>query len=108
VEIVGLDSLEWDPPTVEVKLGETITFRVTNDGLIAHDFTLGTAEMQDEHAEEMAEGPMIHEEPNAFVLDPGETKEMTWTFTSPGQVLYGCHQPGHYIGGMIGTIAVTD
>jgi uncharacterized cupredoxin-like copper-binding protein len=106
IEIRGLDTLAWDPATVEIALGETVTFRVANEGLIPHDFTLGTAEMQREHEEEMASGPMAHDEPNAFVVQPGETREMTWTFTSPGQVLYGCHQPGHYNGGMVGTIVV--
>jgi uncharacterized cupredoxin-like copper-binding protein len=108
VEIRGLDTLEWDPATVEVKVGETITFSVTIEGKIPHDFTLGTADMQEEHEEEMASGQMMLEEPNAFDLEPGETREMTWTFTTPGQVLYGCHEPGHYAGGMVGTIAVTE
>jgi uncharacterized cupredoxin-like copper-binding protein len=81
---------------------------VTIEGKIPHDFTLGTADMQEEHEEEMASGQMMLEEPNAFDLEPGETREMTWTFTTPGQVLYGCHEPGHYAGGMVGTIAVTE
>jgi len=46
------------------------------------------------------------DEPNAFVLDPGQTKETTWTFTAAGELLYGCHQPGHYGAGMVGTITV--
>ncbi|HSJ43832.1 MAG TPA: hypothetical protein VK923_04015, partial [Euzebyales bacterium] len=29
------------------------------------------------------------------------------TFVEPGDVLYGCHQPGHYDAGMVGVIEVT-
>ena len=46
------------------------------------------------------------DEPNAFVLQVGETKELTWTFTVAGEVLIGCHQPGHYQAGMVGKIKV--
>lgn len=45
-------------------------------------------------------------EPNAVVLDPGETKEVTWKFTVAGTFLIGCHQPGHYDAGMVGSITV--
>jgi uncharacterized cupredoxin-like copper-binding protein len=37
---------------------------------------------------------------------PGETEEITWTFTDAGGTLYGCHEPGHYEGGMVGSIEV--
>jgi uncharacterized cupredoxin-like copper-binding protein len=53
-------------------------------------------------------GDMMHDESNAFVLEPGETKEMTWHFTQSGEVLFGCHQPGHYAAGMKGTITVSS
>ncbi|MEO5918615.1 MAG: plastocyanin/azurin family copper-binding protein [Candidatus Limnocylindrales bacterium] len=109
IEIVGADDFSWDPATVAVKVGETITFRVTNAGVIPHDFTLGDAATQDEHEMEMAGGGMgILDEPNAFVLDAGATKETTWTFTEAGEVLFGCHQSGHYAAGMVGSITVTE
>ena len=50
---------------------------------------------------------MAHTEPNAMTIDPGETGAMTWRFVEPGDVLYGCHQPGHYDAGMVGVIEVT-
>ena len=109
IEIVGADDFSWDPATVAVKVGETITFRVTNAGVIPHDFTLGDAAAQEEHELEMAGGGMgILDEPKAFVLDAGATKETTWTFTEAGEVLFGCHQPGHYAAGMVGSITVTE
>jgi len=32
---------------------------------------------------------------NQIGLKPGETKSLTWRFTEAGEVLYGCHEPGH-------------
>lgn len=50
---------------------------------------------------------MEHMNANAIRIEPGETAELTWTFTDPGTVLMGCHEPGHYDAGMRGTITVT-
>lgn len=107
VEIVAGDDLRFDPDTIAVSPGEVVTFRVTNAGSIVHDFTVGDEETQAEHEAEMAEMPgMAHDEPNLLTLDPGETAELTWRFTTPGTVLLGCHQPGHYAGGMVATVDV--
>ena len=111
IEITANDDFTFLPSGATVTKGETVTFRVTNDGKIPHDFVLGDAQMQDEHEEEMSEmagdDMAMHDEPNAFVLEPAETKEMTWHMTEGGEILFGCHQPGHYAAGMKGTVVVT-
>lgn len=108
VNVRMLDELRFDPASIEVQVGETITFEVVNNGQIAHDFTLGDEATQDAHDAEMAEGmaSMGHDEPNSMVLDPGETGRLTWHFSTAGSTLYGCHIPGHYAAGMVGTIAI--
>lgn len=107
VEIDTTDELVFIPAELSVTTGETITFRIVNDGTITHDFTLGDEATQEEHAEEMAEmGGMAHDQPNTVTVAAGETKELTWTFTQTGTVLIGCHQPGHYEAGMKGEILV--
>lgn len=109
IEIEASDDFAFDPPAVTVQVGETVTFRVTNVGAIPHDFTLGDQAMQDTHDAEMAEmgGEMeMHDEPNVFSLEPGETKEMTWHFTAAADLQYGCHQVGHYAAGMKGALTV--
>lgn len=108
IEILA-DEFTFTPATVTVTQGETVTFRVVNTGVVAHDLTLGDSHMQDEHEAEMAEmagDAAMHDEPNAFVLAVGETNEMTWQMTQEGEILYGCHQPGHYTAGMVGTITI--
>ena len=36
----------------------------------------------------------------------GETMELTWRFGENGIVIFGCHEPGHYAGGMQGQVTV--
>lgn len=117
IEISALDELRFEPADIEVAVGETIRFVVTNDGAIPHDFLIGDEASQMQHEEEMQAG-MGHEEmegemegehmgfPEAFVLDPGASEEIEVTFDEAGTFLYGCHQPGHYDAGMVGTITV--
>jgi uncharacterized cupredoxin-like copper-binding protein len=107
VVITASDNMRFDPASVDVKAGEAITIKVTNSGAIAHDFTLGDEATQVEHATEMAASVgMTHDQPNAFTVAPGETKSLTWRFSTPGEVIFGCHTPGHYEAGMKGTVTV--
>jgi uncharacterized cupredoxin-like copper-binding protein len=107
VRVDAVDSLAFDPATIEVERGETITFVVTNVGENPHEFVLGDEDFQMAHQEEMEmEMDGMTERRNAIELEPGETKRLTWTFTDAGEVLYGCHEPGHYEGGMVGTINI--
>jgi uncharacterized cupredoxin-like copper-binding protein len=110
IQIEALDELAWDPPSVTVQAGETVTFEVRNDGEIQHEFVLGSEEVQEAHEMAAMEG-MEHEgageEALAVVeLPPGETQEVSVTLDEPGEILYGCHEPGHYDGGMVGTVTV--
>lgn len=116
VSITADDDFTFDPAQVEVEVGETITFDVANIGKLPHDFTIGDAETQDVHDAEMAEMAEmamesmtdVDDDANAITMEPGETKSMTWTFTEPGEILMGCHIPGHYAAGMQGTITIAD
>ncbi|HQZ34731.1 MAG TPA: plastocyanin/azurin family copper-binding protein [Ilumatobacteraceae bacterium] len=111
VKIQALDTLTFNPATITVAAGETITFAVTNSGALAHDFTLGDAALQVEHEAEMASMSAdmmmdMADEPNAFSLPPGATKELTWRFDAAATVIFGCHVPGHYAAGMRGVVEV--
>lgn len=110
IEVDANDDFTFGPEEIMVSAGETITFVVTNTGKIPHDFTLGDLATQDEHeaemAEMMADVEMAHDDANAVVIAPGETKELTWHFSESGSFLTGCHQPGHYAAGMVGAVNV--
>ena len=110
VTISAGDKLAFDPAAVSVKLGETVVFTVTNTGQMAHEFTLGTAAFQEEHEHEMKSGMNMGSVPPdeaAFVfgLAPGESKTVAYRFSQAGQLIYGCHVPGHFTS-MRGTITV--
>ncbi|MBW3619013.1 MAG: hypothetical protein KY461_02100 [Actinobacteria bacterium] len=110
VEIEALDELAFDPETVAVAPGEVVTFRVTNVGEIEHEFVLGPEDVQSDAEAAMADDGGGHgghgDQGNAIVMAPGETAELTWRFPEEGigDILYGCHLPGHYAGGMRGGI----
>jgi uncharacterized cupredoxin-like copper-binding protein len=108
VEVTTLDTMTFEPSAITVSAGETVTFRVTNTGLLAHEFTLGDAAMQQAHADEMAQmgDAMAHDQANSLTLRPGETKQLTWQFGDAGTLEYACHQPGHYQAGMRGQITI--
>jgi uncharacterized cupredoxin-like copper-binding protein len=108
IEVNAVDTLAFEPSTIGVSAGETVTFSVTNGGKIVHEFTLGDSTMQQQHAGMMAHIPagMGHDTPNSITLEPGETKRLTWRFGDAGTLEYACHIQGHYDGGMRGRITI--
>lgn len=101
---VEMVDIAFEPDTVSVERGETVTFRFTNNGRVAHDAFVGDRETQQEHEAETAKGAgdgHDHgDDANAIVIDPGETETLTYTFDDAGTIEIGCHQPGHYGAGM--------
>ena len=102
------DALRMEPAEITVQAGVPITFVVTNSGVTEHEFYLGDEAAQAEQEEMMQAGQMAHDTPEGISLEPGETKELTYTFDTPGETLAGCHVAGHYDGGMKATITVTE
>ena len=109
VEIKSTDDLKFDPATVNVKRGETVSFKVDNPTAVDHEFVVGDAEFQEHHEEEMrAMGDMVMpDEPTAITVPAGQTKTINLTFPRAGTLLYACHEPAHYPAGMKGEIKVT-
>jgi len=108
VNVVMSDAMRFAPDPITVKAGEEVTFVVSNEGVIVHEFFVGTEEEQVEHAAEMAAGGMSHGDDNALSLKAGETGSLTMTFVAAGSLLIGCHEPGHYDAGMRATLNVVD
>jgi uncharacterized cupredoxin-like copper-binding protein len=91
-------------------VGDTVRFEVTNSGAILHEFYLGDVEAQEHHAEEMADmdGEEMHDEEDGIAVEPGATGTLEYTFERAGEILAGCHEPGHYEAGMVASITVAD
>jgi len=108
IEVKLTDALRIEPATMKVRAGQSITFVVTNAGSTEHEFYLGDEQAQAEHQKEMtAMGGMAHDEKMGIGLKPGQTKELTVTFSAAGTTLAGCHVGGHYELGMKASIEIT-
>jgi uncharacterized cupredoxin-like copper-binding protein len=105
---VEMVDVAYRPNSFSFTKGDTVTFRFTNRGETVHDAYIGDAGSQADHEEQMRSG---HDhghgkgEP-AVTVAPGETKTLTHTFRRAGSSQIGCHQPGHYAGGMRADITV--
>jgi uncharacterized cupredoxin-like copper-binding protein len=95
---------------IKIKLGETIKFVITNKGAMPHEFSVGDSPTQRAHALMMEKMPDMkhHGDPSAVSLEPGETKEIIWTFNKPvqGHIEFACQMPGHYEGGMVSKVSL--
>lgn len=108
IRIKALDTMRYDNRALSVRAGETVRFTVTNAGKIRHEFVIGDAAEQHEHAKEMAHMPgmAMPDEANGISLAPGETKSIVWRFAGSGTVEFACHEPGHYEAGMVSRVIV--
>lgn len=112
VEVEMTDQLKFKPETLTVAGGETIKFVFKNTGKLVHDALIGDAHVQQEHdlgtAEGEGHGDHHHgEEPPYVEVAAGGTKELVHKFTTPGEILIGCHQVGHWAAGMKIAVSVT-
>jgi uncharacterized cupredoxin-like copper-binding protein len=107
VDVGMLDTMRFTPDRLEVREGETVRFRVRNNGKVMHEFVIGTKAENDKHAELMLKFPtMEHDEPYMAHVAPGKTGEIVWTFNRPGDFDFACLIAGHYQAGMVGKIRV--
>jgi cytochrome c-type biogenesis protein len=107
IEVELTDAFEIKLAESTVPVGVPVTFVVHNGGALEHEYFLGDEAEQAEHEREMTKmDGMAHDEPNGISVDPGETKELTFTFEAAGETLAGCHVPGHYVSGMKAPITI--
>jgi uncharacterized cupredoxin-like copper-binding protein len=119
IEVEMTDN-RYNHPMIDIKKGEVVKFMIHNRGQLVHEFNIGTPKMHQSHQEEMLEmmqsgkmsptkmmsghgGMMGHDDPNSVLLNPGESKEMTWRFDEAVEGFeFACNVPGHYQAGMVG------
>jgi uncharacterized cupredoxin-like copper-binding protein len=107
VEVRMGDNMRFSPDRIDVRLGETVRFRVHNTGKLMHGFVIGTKAENARHAELMMKFPnMEHEEPYMAHVAPGKIGEIIWTFNRPGNFEFACLVAGHYSAWMVGVIVV--
>ena len=107
VSVQMTDDLRFDPAAFTFRAGETVRFDVANAGGTVHEFLIGDEAAQAEYEAEMAGGHgEAHDSAAGVSVDPGETESFEYTFADAGELVAGCHEPGHYGGGMRATITV--
>jgi uncharacterized cupredoxin-like copper-binding protein len=97
INIAVTDVLLFDPTVVSVQQGETITFHITNAGLVEHEFKVGP--MRDVFDD-------LPGTPEVAGITPGATKSLTYTFSGTGPYAFACHAPGHFENGMFGFVNI--
>lgn len=106
VTVALLDTMrfEFDPP-LNLAQGDVVLFKVSNQGKIRHEFSIGSENEQSGHRQMMQQMPnMVHEDPNTVTVEPGQTKELVWKFEGNVPVVFACNIPGHAEAGMVAQI----
>lgn len=128
IEITMHDNA-YSPDSLIVWQGETIRFVIRNAGEFVHEFNIGNTATHEKHREEMmtmvesgvleadhinhhmmehGSGGMKHDDPNAVLLEPGQSGEIVWQFPQAINLEFACNVPGHYEAGMVAQITATQ
>ena len=129
VNVVMYDNY-YEPENIAVAHGETVKFIVRNAGDFVHEFNINTPDEHASHGPHMqmmfdmgmlepdrinhaamaatkgTDHDMSHDEPNSLLMEPGETREMVWTFNTDSDLEFACNLPGHYDSGMAGAVNI--
>jgi uncharacterized cupredoxin-like copper-binding protein len=107
-----VDGYRFIPDAVEVTVGETVRFVVSNPTDMAHEVFIGTpAEQAADEAVRASTPPM--QQPKlttqygyGVYLLAYSTVEFRYHFSNRDEVMIGCHLPGHWAKGMKAAITV--
>jgi uncharacterized cupredoxin-like copper-binding protein len=101
---VRLHYSRFHPEAFAFEAGTTVTFVVENADPIDHEFILGDEGVQLAH--ERGTEAYHPPRPGEMTVPAGETATTTYTFTEAGELIIGCHLPGHYAYGMRAPVRV--
>ena len=129
IEIKMYDNY-FEPNEIIIKKGETIKFIISNYGELVHEFNIATKEMHIKHQPEMMkmvenqilladkidkkkmkemakkDHSMAHSHSNSVLLEPNQSAELIWKFSSDKNLEAACNVPGHYEVGMVANIKI--
>ncbi|GAC1369700.1 MAG: hypothetical protein NVSMB32_14410 [Actinomycetota bacterium] len=103
---VSMSDNSFSPAAMALPRGQRVRFVFHNISPDSHEAVIGSAALQAQHEALMASGAMQHGS-GILTVAPNGTGALDYTFTQAGQVLIGCHEPGHYAQGMRVVIDVT-
>jgi uncharacterized cupredoxin-like copper-binding protein len=93
------------PASLELRQGQTVEFVVKNTDPIDHEFILGDEVVQQRHesGNEAHHGAI----PTEISVPAGSTVRTRVNLAAAGELIIGCHLPGHYDYGMRALVHVT-
>ncbi len=95
------------PDRVEVRRGDQIRFKLSNEDYVNHEFILGTEREIRAHAVEMKKNPdMEHADEHSLTLGMYGSGDILCRFTKKGRFVFACLIPGHLERGMKGVVIV--
>jgi uncharacterized cupredoxin-like copper-binding protein len=89
---VAATEFEFKPNKFEAKVGQKVTFKVTNKGTVEHNFVVLS--------------PDGSQELTKITTQPGETKSLEFTPTEAVTYQIDCNIAGHKEAGMVGELVV--
>jgi len=95
------------PASLNLGARQSVRFVVHNTDPIDHEFILGDQATQDRH-EHGTDGHHDGSISGEISVPAGAVVTTTYHVGAPGQLLYGCHIPGHWAYGMRGVIRVSS
>lgn len=95
---------KFAPERIKVEPGTTVRFVVRNADPIPHELIVGPQAVHDRH--EQGTEAFHPPKPGEVTVLASEEAETTYTFDTPGVVVFGCHLPGHFAYGMRGEVEV--
>jgi nitrite reductase (NO-forming) len=90
VTMTVANSMQFAPPSLELRSGQPVELTLRNGGGMPHDFTLANGAAR----------------PVKIEAAGGQTAHDTFTIDTPGTYAFVCSVPGHAAAGMRGTITV--
>jgi uncharacterized cupredoxin-like copper-binding protein len=108
---LSMVGMHFIPDRIEVKAGELVAFVVTNPNDIAHELFIGSEADQMAHraihmAVASAGQANISHDGYGIFLAPHETGVVSYRFDTAGEIMLGCHLPGHWEAGMRAIVIV--
>lgn len=99
---IDMVDIAFAPKALDMAKGSTVRFVFHNKGATAHEAAIGDRAFQDAHEGEMGKAGNMENMHGADAVSvaPGQTGELNYTFSRPGTIIIGCHEPGHYAAGM--------
>lgn len=108
---IELLDFRFEPPVIDVRLGESVRLLAFNRSDLPHELFIGSAAEQEEHHQLHAAAAPDEQDDldgvNGVYVPAWGSAQFTYRFERARDVIMGCHLVGHFEAGMVGVIHVS-